>query len=454
MSTDRRHVSWLLWLWWVAAGVIGGGIGGMVAAPLERAANSYTYLIVAAVVTAVLQWLLLRRYIRGAAWWVLATVAGWPVGFQATTAIGFSVVSVLGLDLTPGTSGAPTTILFWFPAGAIVGLVQWLVLHQRVARAGWWILVCAVGWTLFGPVLRDVGAALAGIITGALSGVIGALVVIVVLRRRLSQSGLWVLAAVVGWAASWIAALITSDAAWQLERDALSGVIEGAALSALPGVALVWLLRRPITANPDVPPFEWRFWLRWVLVSAGSAALIGLVLGTIIRVMGETLEEDLLLGQGDFLLVLFTAVGIAVGIIQWLLLRQRLPLAGLWGLGSAIGFLVLGFLWLIQLGGSSALGSLASGLVAGTIQWIPLRRKVPWASRWILMSTLGVALVGPITILAGTLLGTLATLSGAAIVSYAVLGTIIAAGITSVTGTALIWLLRQPRPTPGEQERA
>lgn len=452
MSTDRRHVSWLLWLWWVAAGAIGGGVGGIVAAPLERAANTYVYLTVAATVTAALQWLLLRGYVRGAGWWVPATVAGWSVGFQATSAFSFSVFSVLGLDLNPETPGALTTILFWSSIGAIVGLAQWLLLRRQVARGGWWILVCAVGWAMLGPVLRDVGAALAGIVTGVLGGAVGAVVVIVVLRHRLSHSSLWVLAAVVAWAVAWIAALAGSDAAWQTEREVLSGVIEGAALNALPGVALVWLLRRPIAAN--LPPFEWRLWLRWVFFSAGCAALIGLVIGIIVRVMGETIEEEPLLGQGVLLLILFTATAMAIGIIQWQLLRQRLSLAGLWGLGSALGFLVLGFLWLMQIGGSGALGFLAGGLVAGLIQWPPLRRRVPWASRWILVNTAGVALVSPITILAATLLGTLATLSGAAIVSYAVLGAIVAAGITSVTGMALIWLMQEQRPMPEEQERA
>lgn len=452
MSTDRRHVSWLLWLWWVAAGAIGGGMGGTVAAPLERAVNSYVYLIVAATVTAALQWLLLRGYVRGAGWWVPATVAGWSVGFQATSAFSFSVFSVLGLDLNPETPGVLTTILFWSSIGAIVGLAQWLLLRRQVARGGWWILVCAVGWAVLGPVLRDVGAALAGIVTGVFGGAAGALVVIVVLRQRLSHSGLWVLAAVAAWAVAWVAALAGSDAGWRLERDALSGVLEGAALSALPGLALVWLLRRPIAANP--PPFEWRLWLRWVFFSAGCAALIGLVIGIIVRVMGGTIEEEPLLGQGVFLLLLFTATAMAIGIFQWQLLRQRLSLAWLWGLGSAIGFLILGFLWLLQIGGSGALAFVAGGAVAGLIQWVPMRRSVPWASRWILISPLGVALVGPVTILAATLLGTLATLLGAAIVSYAVLGAIVATGITSVTGMALIWLLQEPRPTLEEQERA
>ena len=396
-------------------------MGGLVAAPLERAANSYVYVIVAAIITAAMHWLLLRSYIRGAAWWVLVTVAGQVMGFQATASFLQLLATVFELDLYATTAALviPQSFLF----GVVVGSAQWLVLRRHIAQAGWWILACAVGWAIFGPVARDVGAALAGIVTGVIGGAMGAAIAVLVLRKRLSHSGLWVLAAVVAWAVAWIAALAGSDAAWQTGREVLSGALEGAALSAVPGVALVLILRRPVADN--LPPFEWRLWLRWVLFSAGSAALIGLVLGIVIRFLERTIEEEPLLGQGVFLLLLFTATAMAIGAIQWQLLRQRLSLAGLWGLGSALGFLVLGFLWLMQLGGSGALAFVAGGLVAGLIQWAPMRRSVPWGSRWILISTLGVALVGPVTILAATLLGTLATLLGAAIVSYAILGAIV-----------------------------
>ena len=455
MSTDRRHVSWLLWLWWVAAGAIGGGVGGTLAAPLLTigdsdwilAANSYVYLIVAGVVTGVLQWLLLRRYIRGAGWWVLATVIGWQAGFAAVGAIGLFII--LDLDVY----GVPTAGLSGLQFGAVVGLAQWLVLRRQVAREGWWILVGAIGWTMSFLVARDVGAALGGIATGALGGTLGALVVVGVVRQRLSHSGLWVLAAVVAWAVAWIAALVGSDASLQMGQDALSGTTFGAALSALPGVALVWLLRRPITIDPVVPPFEWRFWSRWVLGSAGSAAIFGGVLGAAVSAMREAPELDNLVEQVDFFFIRFTAIGVAVGIIQWPLLRRRIPLAWMWGLGSAFSLSILGLLWGTA-EESSGLALLLGGLVGGTIQWIPLRRRITWASRWIVVSALGVVVASPLAMLVASLISTLATKGGATIVSYAAFGAIAAAGITSVTGMALIWLLQEPRPTPGEQERA
>ena len=152
MSTDSRHVSWLLWLWWVAAGAIGGGVGGTVAAPLLTlgdsdwilAANGYVFFIVAAVIMGLLQWLILRRYIRGARWWVLATAIGWQAGFAAVGNISLPIVLALDLDVF----GIPSSILNGLQMGAIVGLVQWLVLRRQVARAWWWIPASAMGWTM------------------------------------------------------------------------------------------------------------------------------------------------------------------------------------------------------------------------------------------------------------------------------------------------------------------
>ena len=286
-----------------------------------------------------------------------------------------------------------------------------------------------------------------------LGGTIGALVVVGVMRQRLSHSGLWVLAAVVAWTVAWIAALVGSDASLQMGQDALSGTMLGAALSAFPGIVLVWLLRRPIAIDPGAPPFEWRFWSRWVLGSAGSAAIFSGVLGAAVSVMREAPELDNLVEQVDLFFIRFSTVGIAIGIIQWSLLRRRIPLAWMWGMGSAFCISILGLLWGTA-GESSGLALLLGGLVAGVIQWIPLRRRITSASRWIVIHTLGIVVASPLATLAGALLSNLAILSGAALVAHAAFGAVTAAGITSVTGMALIWLMQEQRPMPEEQERA
>ena len=219
------------------------------------------------------------------------------------------------------------------------------------------------------------------------------------------------------------------------------------------GVALVWLLQRPIAIDPGVPPFEWRFWFRWVLGSAGGAAIFSGVLGATVIATREVPELDNLVEQVDFFFIRFSVIGIAIGIIQWLLLRRRIPLAWMWGMGSAYCISILGLLW-----GTaeerSGLALLLGGLVAGIIQWIPLRRRITSASRWIVIHTLGIVVASPLAMLVASLISNLLIMGDARVVSYAAFGAITAAGITSVTGMALIWLLRQPRQTPEERERA
>jgi hypothetical protein len=95
------------------------------------------------------QWLVLRRYISRAGWWILATVGGFilTLGPAALTyranlfirqrevnvIIGFLVMLVL-LVLTP---------LFY---GAATGTMQWFVLRNQVNGAVRWIDTSAIGW--------------------------------------------------------------------------------------------------------------------------------------------------------------------------------------------------------------------------------------------------------------------------------------------------------------------
>ena len=75
------------------------------------------------------------------------------------------------------------------------------------------------------------------------------------------------------------------------------------------------------------------------------------------------------------------------------------------------------------------------GTVLGTLQWVALRRYVTGAGWWVVASTLGWVLGGPATVIVGP--------TRAGYVGWAVLGTVY--GV--VTGSMLVWLLRQPAPT-------
>jgi len=73
--------------------------------------------------------------------WILATTAGVTVGFNIARFMSF------------GGEGGP--IVFWglltagsLGGGAIIGLLQWLVLHRWFKNVGWWIAGTAVGFVL------------------------------------------------------------------------------------------------------------------------------------------------------------------------------------------------------------------------------------------------------------------------------------------------------------------
>ena len=121
-------------------------------------------------VLGVLQWLVLRRQLARAGWWIEASTVGWAVGGAA----------------------------FGLAGGAVAGFLQWLVLRRRLARAGWWIAASTVGWAigpvivLFGGVIGELDAVLIVLLVGALWGIGGVVggaitgtVLVWLLRQRL-----------------------------------------------------------------------------------------------------------------------------------------------------------------------------------------------------------------------------------------------------------------------------
>jgi ABC-type tungstate transport system substrate-binding protein len=91
--------------------------------------------------TGVLQYALLRRYLPRMGWWVLVTAAGWFLGVLLIALpawLGWTDASLNNLDL----------ILLLM--GLAIGITQWMLLRRRLALAGWWIAASALGWGLLG----------------------------------------------------------------------------------------------------------------------------------------------------------------------------------------------------------------------------------------------------------------------------------------------------------------
>ena len=190
-------------------------------------------------------------------WWVLASTVGWAVGGGLSGSLGSIQVGYVG-GMTVGAAGA--------------GMLQWLVLRQRIDRAGWWVLATALASAIVGALIVAVGVGggrnwnltwsadpgrvvvgLAGM--GLFGAALGALQWLV-LRRRIARAGWWVLAGGMGW--------ITGAPLGAVLGGGLSGVLGwsgsgaidwaltwggvGVVYGAIMGRVLVWLLRQPAPA--------------------------------------------------------------------------------------------------------------------------------------------------------------------------------------------------------------
>lgn len=109
----------------------------------------------ASAVVGIAQWLVLRRVIQRAGWWRLATVGGW-IGVVGTVKwLTDTIFSYT--DLVRGVEGTfypvyRSTLLNTLPvlvtatglviaAGALLGVLQWLVLRAKLRRTGLWVLL-------------------------------------------------------------------------------------------------------------------------------------------------------------------------------------------------------------------------------------------------------------------------------------------------------------------------
>lgn len=217
---ERARVGWHIWLQWVLASILGFAVGAAVGnavidsiPPMTCAQSSSDTLVdkltnfpcmlpmlygaFLGVAGGFMQWLVLRRQIAGAGWWVLASTLGFAIAVVA--AMTYPVLSLadsLAFSLDGNPIAAP--ILIGVVFGVAGGILPWIVLRRKITRAGWWVLAHLLG--------SLVGGAL-GIITFHVVSLIGF------------------------YQFTWAAA----------------GAMFGAGLGAITGITLVWLLRQPVS---------------------------------------------------------------------------------------------------------------------------------------------------------------------------------------------------------------
>jgi hypothetical protein len=100
----------------------------------------YTFVPVLGLLTGVIQYGMLRRYLPGMGWWVLATIGGWLLGMLL-------IAIPIWLHWTDGSINLDLAFILM---GLGIGVGQWLLLRRLLPRASWWIGANVVGWGLLG----------------------------------------------------------------------------------------------------------------------------------------------------------------------------------------------------------------------------------------------------------------------------------------------------------------
>ncbi len=170
---------------------------------------------------------------------------------------------------------------------------------------------------------------------------------------------------------------------------------------------------------------SWRFWLFWGLAFLGFP--IAGVLANLVGGVTTPLRA-----------ILASAIaGATLGLVQWLVLRSRLPLSFWWMVATSIGMstgLAIGTVFLgSETAGNELLWRAAiTGFCIGMAQWVILRQVSPQSVIWIGVVCLGWMLGWFITRSVGVDLS----------FKWAVFGSTGAWAFQFLTGLALYFLLR------------
>jgi hypothetical protein len=189
MNTERTNIGTGFWLQWVLASMLGFAAG----AAMGNAVTDWAFTALFGAVGGFMQWLVLRRQIAAAGWWMLASTLGFAIAPIAAIAGVMAMSQVMSLDGNPMAAPILLGVLF----GVLSAIMPWLVLRRQLARAGWWV-----------------PAHLLGSLVGGAMGIVA----------------FHVMALIGFYQFPWAAA----------------GAMFGAGLGAITGITLVWLLRQPV----------------------------------------------------------------------------------------------------------------------------------------------------------------------------------------------------------------
>ncbi len=179
----------------------------------------------------------------------------------------------------------------------------------------------------------------------------------------------------------------------------------------------------------------WRVWFLWLMAGAygwGQGVYWGWFGGG---------EPKMLQSIPTVILAGYLGVvvgGTLIGVLQWLVLRRQVHRASRWVLASLVAAAVTGIvvfgLGVINADVGWIVGVSVFGTVVGVAQWAVLRHQVSRAGWWVLASTVGWGV--------GLPLGDIVGPPG------------LGAAYGTITGIALVWLLRQRPPGSGPHKNS
>jgi len=146
---SRISVDWFVWLLWSFASGLGGAVGFALADAVLNTFSEALYMAMAEIVI----FGFLGTAMGILQWLVLRkhfSQAGWWVAASAVggTLVGIGVVSY-------GNKVQGNLVIFYSLVGIILGTLQWLVLRRRISQSGWWMVVSLLGWALAVPIVQS-----------------------------------------------------------------------------------------------------------------------------------------------------------------------------------------------------------------------------------------------------------------------------------------------------------
>jgi hypothetical protein len=199
---------------------------------------------------------------------------------------------------------------------------------------------------------------------------------------------------------------------------------------------------------PQAHNSELKFWLMWVIASTAAIMLSFVVLYALVFIaiaISPSINEDRVFG-----LIMFPTIATIYGVLQWLVLRKRIPKSGWWILATIVG-LVGGVALAVgaaqafsHFTGQEEYWNFRSGLLIlflligfflALVQLPILWRYFRGSFLWLLASMTGWLVLG---LIMGSTIDRISDVFAIGLIP------------AMFTGFCLIWLLRKPRTKPDQ----